>query len=198
MNLIAFFIFSTLLIAAALCVTVARNPVHSVLFLIFSFFCAAALFLLQGAEFLALLLVIIYVGAVAILFLFVVMMLNIEIKEIKKSFFRFLPVVLVVALILFVELYYAIVVDMGGVLPEAIYPINYEISNIHNIGMILYTDFFFHFQIAGLVLLLAMMGAVVLTLRKRDGVKKQKIIKQVSRTRKESVKVVKVLTGKGV
>ncbi|MBT4878536.1 MAG: NADH-quinone oxidoreductase subunit J [Alphaproteobacteria bacterium] len=198
MNLIAFYIFSVLLIAAALCVIVAKNPVHSVLFLIFSFFCTAGLFLLQGAEFLALLLVIIYVGAVAILFLFVVMMLNIELKEFKGAFYKFIPAILLAAFILFFELYYAILFDLDSYVPSATYAINYNIPNIENIGLILYTDFFLHFQMSGLILLLAMIGAVMLTLREREGVRKQKIIQQISRTREDSVKVVKVLSGKGV
>lgn len=198
MNLIAFYIFSVLLIASALFVVIARNPVHSVLFLIFGFFCAAGLFLLKGAEFLALLLVIIYVGAVAILFLFVVMMLNIELKEFKRAFLKFVPVVVLAAAILFFELYFALSYNLNSYVPEATYPINYELENIKNIGLILYTDFFFHFQIAGVILLLAMIGAVMLTLRDREGVKKQKILEQVARSKEDSIKIVKILSGKGV
>jgi NADH-quinone oxidoreductase subunit J len=126
------------------------------------------------------------------------MMLNIELKEFKRAFYKFVPIVIIVALILFFELYFAITYDLNQHIFAGTYPINYDISNIENIGLILYTDFFFHFQIAGLILLLAMIGAVMLTLREREGVKKQKIFQQISRSRKDSIKVVKILSGKGV
>jgi NADH-quinone oxidoreductase subunit J len=200
MNLIAFYIFSFFLVSSCIFVVTARNPVHSVLFLIFAFFNSAGLFLLQGAEFLALILVIIYVGAVAILFLFVVMMLNIAIKPLQKELLRILPVALVIASIVFAEIYFATTISLDTLSPNIknIYPIKEGEENIYGIGKILYTDFFFHFQIAGLILLVAMMGSVMLTLRQREKVKKQKISDQVSRRRKDSVKLVKVLTGKGV
>ncbi|MBL6621516.1 MAG: NADH-quinone oxidoreductase subunit J [Rickettsiales bacterium] len=200
MNLIAFYIFSFLLISSSLFVITARNPVHSVLFLIFAFFNSAGLFLLQGAEFLALILVIIYVGAVAILFLFVVMMLNIEIKSIKKELLKILPFTLIISSIIFAEIYFATTISLNSLSEniKASYPTKEGEADIYSLGKILYTEFFFHFQIAGLILLVAMMGAVILTLRQRENVKKQKISEQVLRSRKDSVKLVKVLTGKGV
>ncbi len=200
MNLIIFYIFATLLVIAAATVVIARNAVHATLFLIFAFFCAAGIFLLQGAEFLALLLVIIYVGAVAILFLFVVMMLDIDIKEYKAEFKKSLPVGIFFSVILFFEVYIfmSALATSEPILLESNYPLRHDGSNIKAIGEVLYTDFFIHFQLAGLILLLAMVGAVMLTLQKREGVKKQNIAEQVARTRAESVKLVKVLSGKGV
>jgi len=200
MNLLIFYFFSTILVVSSIGVISARNTVHSVLFLILSFFCVAGIFILQGAEFLAMLLVIVYVGAVAILFLFVVMMLNISHVMVKKDFLKMIPFGLAFASIFILEIYVAMASNIGNkqILSNTKYSIPNDLTNTHAIGKVLYTDFFLHFQIAGMILFLAMIGAVMLTHQKRDKVRKQKISKQVNRTRAESVKIVKVLTGKGV
>jgi NADH-quinone oxidoreductase subunit J len=198
MNLFIFYIFGTLLIGSSLFVVALKNPVYSVLCLILAFFCTAALFLLQGAEFLAMLMVIIYVGAVAILFLFVVMMLNIDFKKNSKTSLKATVLGIVVSAILFVEISMAITSIADFPLVATRYPVLESKENIKQIGEIIYTDLFFHFQVAGLILLVAMIGAVMLTLRVRENVRKQKISEQVSRKRKDSVKLVNVLTGKGV
>ncbi len=192
------------MIASSVMVIAARNPVHSVLFLILAFFNAAGLFVMQGAEFLAMLLIIIYVGAVAILFLFVVMMLNIDFKQFKEGFLKYLPFGIAVAVILLTELIMAInfalnnEVLISAARNNVAYPIDPEVTNTHAIGLVLYTDFAMQFIISGLILLVSMVGAVTLTLRQRDDVRKQKIYKQISRTKEESVKIVKLLSGKGI
>ena len=198
MNLIVFYIFSFLLVMGSASVIISRNPVHSVLFLIFCFFCSSVLFLLQGAEFLALILIIIYVGAVAILFLFVIMMLNIEFKSLRKDFIKPLLFGIFIATGLFVQIYLATIYLDENIVSNGRYIIDDSQENIKNIGDLLYTEWFVHLQVVGLILLVGMIGAVMLTLRKREGVRKQNITKQVLRTRAESVKKVKVLTGKGV
>ena len=198
MNLLIFYIFSGLLIASSLAVISMRNPVYSVLFLILCFFCSAALFLLQGAEFLAMLLVIIYVGAVAVLFLFVVMMLNIDFKKNRKSYIKELIIGSLVAAILFIEI--SLAISEISILPtyNISYPIEEGVENIKQIGEIIYTKLYFHLQIAGITLLVSMIGAVMLTHRIRENVRKQNISSQVLRTREESVKLVKVLSRKGI
>jgi len=199
---IAFYLFSAITIASAVMVISARNPVHSVLFLILAFFNSAALFVLMGAEFLAMILVVVYVGAVAVLFLFVVMMLDINFVELRQGFLQYLPIGGLIGLILFVEL--AAVVGAWVVAPEAAglvqrpTPPPSEVSNTLALGRILYTDYAYLFQIAGLVLLVAMIGAIVLTLRHREGVRKQSIAKQIQRPVKETIEIKDVPTGSGV
>ncbi len=199
---IAFYLFSAITIASAVMVISARNPVHSVLFLILAFFNSAALFVLMGAEFLAMILVVVYVGAVAVLFLFVVMMLDINFVELRQGFLQYLPIGGLIGLILFVEL--AAVVGAWVVAPEAAglverpTPVPSEVSNTLALGRILYTDYAYLFQIAGLVLLVAMIGAIVLTLRHREGVRKQSIAKQIQRPVKDTIEIKDVPTGSGV
>ena len=197
---LAFYMFAAVLMASAVMVIASRNPVHSVLFLILAFFNSAGLFVLIGAEFLAMILVIVYVGAVAVLFLFVVMMLDINFSELREGFLNYLPVGALIGLILVVEL----VMVLGGwvfspdvativpVLPPD------QVTNTEAIGLVVYTKYFYLFQASGLVLLVAMIGAIVLTLRHREGVKKQRIGQQVSRRREDSIEVRDVPTGSGV
>jgi len=197
---IAFYVFSTVLIAAALMVVSARNPVHSVLFLILAFFNAAALFVLLGAEFLAMVLVVVYVGAVAVLFLFVVMMLDIDFTELRQGFLSYAPYALVVAGIFFFELFvvawaWAMVPPPLGSLAN---PTPTDITNTEALGRILYTNYVHVFQGAGMVLLVAMIGAIVLTLRHREGVKRQNVHTQVSRRREQAVELRKVRPGEGL
>jgi NADH-quinone oxidoreductase subunit J len=176
--------------------------VHSVLFLILAFFNAAGLFVLMGAEFLAMILVVVYVGAVAVLFLFVVMMLDVDFVKLRSGFLKYAPIGAIVGLILLGEL--ALIAGAWSFAPEAAsatqvpIPDPNQVSNTHALGLVLYTDYVYLFQIAGLVLLVAMIGAIVLTWREREGVRRQSIPRQVSRTREESVAVVKVRTGEGV
>ena len=196
---IAFYLFSAVMIGAAFMVVAARNPVHSVLFLILVFFNAAALFVLLGAEFLAMILVVVYVGAVLVLFLFVVMMLDIDFAELRQGFQHYLPFGALVALVFLAEL----VIVLGGWAwsgePLAIaHPVPESANNTAAIGRILYTDYIFYFQIAGLILLVAMIGAIVLTLRHREGVKRQSIWRQVMREPKKAMTVVDVKPGQGV
>lgn len=199
---IAFYVFSGVLVAAAFMVIAARVPVHSVLFLILAFFNAAALFLLLGAEFLALILVVVYVGAVAVLFLFVVMMLDIDFRELRQGLLQYLPVGALVGLVLLVEL--AFVLGTWAVAPDAVAgvaapaPPPAAVANTAALGEILYTRYAYLFQGAGLILLLAMVGAIVLTLRQREGVKRQKVAEQVGRRRDEAVALVKVKPGQGL
>jgi NADH-quinone oxidoreductase subunit J len=187
---ILFYLFSAVAIASGVMVVAARNPVHSVLFLILAFFNAAGLFLLLGAEFLAMILVIVYVGAVAVLFLFVVMMLDIDFAQLRAGFMRYLPIGALIGLILLAEL--ALVVGSWAVAPAAS-----RLLAARALGDILYTRYFFAFEAAGLILLVAMIGAIVLTLRQRAGVRRQKIAAQLARTRHETVAVVKVPLGHG-
>jgi len=198
---IAFYVFSTLMIASAVAVIFAKNPVHSVLFLIFAFFNSAGLFIILGAEFVAMLMVIVYVGAVAVLFLFVVMMLNINFSELREGFMRNLPFGILVAALVLVEL--ILVLRVSEHLPaseslEVSAPILRHVTNTEALGAILYTEYVYIFELAGLVLLVAMIGAIVLTQRVREGVRRQNITKQVWRRREDCVEVVKVQSGKGV
>ena len=197
-----FYLFSFIAVAAAFMVISARNPVHSVLYLILTFFNAAALFLLTGAEFLAMILLVVYVGAVAVLFLFVVMMLDVDFAELKQGALQYAPVGAVIGLILAAEL---IVVTGGYVFSPQLAATVAEPTpdalvrhNTAALGDILYTDFLLHFQIAGMVLLVAMIGAIVLTLRHKPGVKRQDIAAQVARTPATAIEVKKVETGKGI
>ena len=194
-----FYLFSAVMIGSALMVIVARNPVHSVLFLILAFVNAAGLFLLMGAEFLAMILIVVYVGAVAVLFLFVVMMLDVDFAELKQGFAKHLPLGVILGLILFVEL--AMVIGTYLVSPgtERTTPtLDPSISNTEALGRVLYTDYIYYFQTAGLVLLVAMIGAIVLTLQHRSNVKRQDIATQVARTKETAMEVRKVAPGQGL
>ncbi len=199
---IAFYVFASVTISAGVMVISSRNPVHSVLFLILAFFNAAGLFVLLGAEFLAMILVIVYVGAVAVLFLFVVMMLDINFVELRQGFLQYLPVGGLIGLILIVELLMVVsgwVIEPGKITGATI---NSEaVSNVTNtlaLGRLIYTDYIYLFQVAGLILLVAMVGAIVLTLRRREGVKRQRIADQLDRTPEDAMEVVKVDSGSGI
>ncbi|KGF71300.1 NADH:ubiquinone oxidoreductase subunit J [Hoeflea sp. BAL378] len=197
-----FYLFAFVAVASAFMVIAARNPVHSVLFLILTFFNAAGLFLLTGAEFLAMILLVVYIGAVAVLFLFVVMMLDVDFAEMKSGALEYAPIGALVGLILAAEL---IVVLGGNAFHPAVagsgaspIPALTERTNTEALGDVLYTDFIFYFQIAGLVLLVAMIGAIVLTLRHRENIKRQDISRQVARTPETAIEVVKVKPGQGI
>lgn len=197
-----FYVFAFVAVAAAFMVISARNPVHSVLYLILTFFNAAALFLLTGAEFLAMIMLIVYVGAVAVLFLFVVMMIDVDFTQLKHGALQYAPIGAMVGLILAAELIvvlggYAFVPDLAANVAKP----TPDVMARHNtaaLGDILYTDYIYFFQIAGLILLVAMIGAIVLTLRHKPDVKRQKISEQVAREPSEAVRVRKVETGEGI
>ena len=199
---LVFYLFATVTVLSAVMVVTSRNPVHSVLFLILAFFNAAALFLLMGAEFIAMMLVVVYVGAVAVLFLFVVMMLDINFTALRQGFQTYLPIGLLIGVVLFVE----ILISLGAwsIGPEMIAaasaptPAPADVSNTKAIGKLLYTHYVLLFQISGLILLVAMIGAIVLTLRQRPGVLRQTISEQVSRRPAEVVSLVDVNKGEGV
>jgi NADH-quinone oxidoreductase subunit J len=199
---IMFYLFAVVAVASGVMVVAARNPVHSVLFLILAFFNAAGLFVLMGAEFLAMILVIVYVGAVAVLFLFVVMMLDIDFAQLRSGVMRYLPVGALIGFILLAELLlifgsWVIAPGVAG-LEAAPLPANAgALTNTRALGDLLYTRYIFAFQVAGLILLVAMIGAIVLTLRARVGVRRQSISAQLARTRAQSVEVVKVPLGSG-
>jgi NADH-quinone oxidoreductase subunit J len=198
---LAFYMFAIITVAAGAMVISARNPVHSVLFLILAFFSSAGLFVLLGAEFLAMILVVVYVGAVAVLFLFVVMMLDINFVQLREGFLRYAPIGAMVGLVLLVELgigftaWQSSAVATTGVSTVAMVSAT---TNTEALGAVLYTKYFYLFQAAGLVLLVAMIGAIVLTLRQREGVRRQSIAAQVSRRREETLEVRKVQSGSGV
>ncbi len=200
---LAFYLFALVAVAAGIMVISARNPVHSVLFLILAFFSAAGLFVLMGAEFLAMILVVVYVGAVAVMFLFVVMMLDINFAGLREGFLRYLPIGGLIGLVVLVEL----LIVLGGFtaapqasasIAAAAPPPAAEIGNTHALGRLLYTHYLYLFQAAGLVLLIAMVGAIVLTLRSRPGVRRQSIARQIARDPKECAELRKVPVGKGV
>jgi NADH-quinone oxidoreductase subunit J len=199
---LAFYLFAIVAVISALNVIFQRNPVHSVLWLILTFFNAAGLFVLLGAEFVAMILVVVYVGAVAVLFLFVVMMLDINITVIREGFLKYLWVGATIGVILLAEL--AVVFGGWVMSPDAQKlrtapaPAPDALSNTEALGSLLYTNYAYLFQAAGLVLLVAMVGAIVLTLRRRPGVRKQKIHDQVNRRVQDTLEIVKVETGKGV
>ena len=199
---ILFYLFAIAAVGGGVMVVAARNPVHSVLFLILAFFNTAGLFILIGAEFLAMILVIVYVGAVAVLFLFVVMMLDIDFVELRSGFVRYLPIGGLVGLVLLAELILVSVswaVTPAGTVVGAAAPAGAAaLSNTRALGDILYTRYVFAFQAAGLILLVAMIGAIMLTLRHRTDVRRQSIAAQLARTRAQSVEVVKVPVGEGV
>jgi NADH-quinone oxidoreductase subunit J len=195
---IFFWVFSAALVGSALAVILARNPVHSVLFLILSFVAASGLFLLMGAEFLGMILIVVYVGAVAVLFLFVVMMLDVDFAELKQGFLQYLPIGALIALFVAVELgYVAIGWTRSPQAAEAAAPTG-AIANTAALGRVLYTQYFYFFQAAGMILLTAMIGAIVLTLRHRVGVKRQDVSIQVARNPASSVEVRKVPSRVGI
>jgi NADH-quinone oxidoreductase subunit J len=196
---VAFYLFATVLIVAALLVVSARNPVHSVLFLILAFFNAAALFVLLGAEFLAMVLIVVYVGAVAVLFLFVVMMLDIDFTELRQGFLNYAPLGMAIAVVFFGELFavgYAWTVLPSGT--AVANPMPAGATNTEALGRILYTNYVVVFQAAGMILLVAMIGAIVLTLRHREGIKRQSIAAQVGRDPRTAIEIKKVEPGRGI
>ena len=198
---LAFYLFSAVTVFAAVMVISSKNPVHSVLFLILAFFNSAGLFVLLGAEFLAMILVVVYVGAVAVLFMFVVMMLDINIAELKQGFLQYLPLGGVVGLILLLEL----ILALGGFIISsqsqssiaAPRPNANEGTNTEAIGNLIYTNYIYFFQAAGLILLVAMIGAIVLTHRSRENVRKQNISDQINRRPQDTIEIKKVTTGSG-
>jgi NADH-quinone oxidoreductase subunit J len=197
---LTFYVFASVLVLSALLVFSAKNPVHSVLFLVFAFFNSAGLFVLLNAEFIAMLIVIVYVGAVAVLFLFVVMMLNVDFAELKGQMAKYLPIGVLVAIAMLSELVVMIKhsVASNASMAQISAPMPLGVTNTKALGAILYTNYFYPFQLAGLVLLVAMVGAIVLTHRVREGVRKQSVAEQISRSRKDSIEIVKVQTGKGI
>jgi NADH-quinone oxidoreductase subunit J len=195
-----FYLFAGILVASAFMVIAVKNPVHAVLFLILAFFNAAGLFVLLGAEFLAMILVVVYVGAVMVLFLFVVMMLDVDFAELRAGFLKYLPVGATVGILLLVELILILGawVTAPEIAAQAPTPPPAEISNTQALGQILYTKYVYLFEAAGLILLVAMIGAIVLTLQHQRDVKRQSVPRQVGRTREMSVEVVEVETGRGL
>lgn len=199
---LVFYLFATITIASAVMVVSARNPVHSVLFLILAFFNSAGLFILMGAEFLAMILVVVYVGAVAVLFLFVVMMLDVNFSELRQGVLQYLPVGALIGLILLVEL--VLIVGAWVAAPDAALvarnpvPPPADVHNTRALGQVLYTDYFYLFQGSGMILLVAMVGAIVLTLRQRAGVRRQNVGAQHARTREQTVQVRNIETGRGI
>ena len=200
---IFFYVFSIIAVVSAIMVTVSKNTVHSVFFLILDFISISCLFIMVGAEFLGMIMLIVYVGAVAVLFLFVVMMLNVAQQKnqwfVSEENSGHIPVGLLISAIIFFEL----IIVIGGWkykpdLFETTNLITNEISNTHSLGQILYTDYIHIFQISGMILLISMIGAIVLTFRQREGVKKQSYLKQISRERSEGVEVLEVASNKGV
>ena len=199
---LAFYLFAVSALAGGLFTVVSRNPVHSVLWLILAFISSAGLFVLLGAEFVAMLLVIVYVGAVAVLFLFVVMMLDINLAELKRGFLDYLPIGVLIGVVLLAEILLGLGV-LGAPSPglESFSKAGPQVAAVENtraIGRVLYTQYFYLFQVAGLVLLVAMIGAIVLTLRSRPGVRRQKVGDQLYRTKDQAISVVKVPTRGGV
>lgn len=197
---LAFYLFAAVTLISALMVITARNPVHSVLFLILAFFNAAGLFVLLGAEFVAMILVIVYVGAVAVLFLFVVMMLDMSFADLRKGAMQYVPVGLIVGGILLAEL---VAIYIGwNVSPDAALnvasPAPVDVENTKALGRLIYTDYIYAFQASGLILLVAMIGAIVLTHRRRPGVRKQKIYDQNNRKRSDAMEVMSVTPGRGI
>ncbi len=199
---LAFYLFASIAVASGAMVIVARNPVHSVLFLILAFVNSAGLFVLMGAEFLAMILVVVYVGAVAVLFLFVVMMLDVNFIQLREGFGRNVPVGAAIGAVFLAELLLVaaawVVGPDAAQAPGVPIPDSSQVTNTHALGQVLYTRYVYVFQAAGLVLLVAMIGAIVLTLRVRGGVRRQNVGRQIGRTRAESIEVVKVAPRTGV
>lgn len=197
---ILFYLFSFVLIASAVTVISVRNTVHAVMFLVLAFLNAAALFVILGAEFMAMLLIVVYVGAIAVLFLFVVMMLDVDSKKIKGEINRHLPLLILISLVMFAE-FFMIIKFSGAKYYETkmLFPTPKEVHNINAIGDVLYTDFILPFQISGAVLFVAMIGAIVLTLKEETRfIRKQKISDQVFRNKENSMEIVKVKSGVGI
>jgi NADH-quinone oxidoreductase subunit J len=199
---IFFYLFAGITVASAVMVIAARNPVHSVLFLILAFVNAAGLFVLLGAEFLAMILIVVYVGAVAVLFLFVVMMLDVDFTELRQGFLNYLPVGALVGAVLLAEL--LVVVGAWAIGPEVSkaitspIPAASDVSNTEALGLVLYTRYIYFFQAAGIILLVAMVGAIVLTLQHKPNVRRQVIADQVARRRTTAIDIVKVKPGQGL
>ena len=201
---IFFYVFSVIAVVSAIMVTVSKNTVHSVFFLILDFISISCLFIMIGAEFLGMIMLIVYVGAVAVLFLFVVMMLNVAQQKnqwfVSKDSSRHIPIGLLISVIIFFEL----IIVIGGwkykpdLFNSTKSSLENGVSNTHSLGQVLYTDYIHVFQISGMILLIAMIGAIVLTFRQREGVKKQSYLKQISRERTEGVEVLEVAANKGV
>jgi len=197
-----FYLFASICVASAVMVIASRNPVHSVLFLILAFVNAAGLFVLMGAEFLAMILVIVYVGAVAVLFLFVVMMLDVDFAELRQGFLNYLPIGGLFGVVFLVELVLVVgawVVGPGAskAIVDPIPPLA-EVTNTEALGLVLYTRYVYYFEAAGLVLLVAMIGAIVLTLRHKPNVKRQNIADQVARTKATAIEIRRVRPGQGL
>ncbi len=199
---LAFYAFSTVTVAAALMVTLSRNPVHSVLWLILTFLSAAGLFVLLGAEFVAMLLIIVYVGAVAVLFLFVVMMLDVDFAELKSEMAKYMPIGLLVAVILLIQLAFGlgawVSADGAMGLHQAPTPDADKIDNTRALGLLLYDKYLYLFQLSGLILLVAMIGAIVLTLRHRRDIKRQNVLHQMWRDPAKALEMVDVKPGQGL
>jgi len=195
-----FYLFATMCVGAGVMVIAAKNPVHAVLYLIFAFFNAAGLFVLLGAEFLAMILVVVYVGAVMVLFLFVVMMLDVNFAELRAGFLKYLPVGAIVGILLLVELVFVVGAWLTApdLIRDAPTPPASEMSNTQALGELLYTRYVYLFEAAGLILLVAMIGAIVLTLHHKRDVRRQSVAKQVARTREEGVELVEVESGRGL
>lgn len=197
MALIAFYMIAAIVVLSAVFVIAARNPVHSVLWLILTFFSAAGLLVLIGAEFLAMLLVVVYVGAVAVLFLFVVMMLDVDFAEFKQGTLRYWPFALLVGLVLLAQL--AMVAFVGGGTPVGEFDASPGApTNAEAIGYVMYTDYILLFQLSGIILLIAMVGAIVLTLRHRPHIKRQDIAKQTARRREDAIEMKDPAPGQGI
>ncbi len=197
-----FYLFAGMCVASAFMVIAAKNPVHSVLFLILAFVNASGLFVLLGAEFIAMLLIVVYVGAVAVLFLFVVMMLDVDFAELREGFLQYLPIGAVVGCIFLAELLLVVGAwTIAPTIPQTItapIPAASEVSNTMALGLVLYTRYVYYFQLAGLVLLVAMIGAIVLTLHHRSGVKRQDIGRQNARTKATAIEIKQVRSGQGL
>jgi NADH-quinone oxidoreductase subunit J len=195
-----FYLFAGICVASAFMVIAAKNPVHSVLFLILAFVNAAGLFVLLGAEFLAMILIVVYVGAVAVLFLFVVMMLDVNFAELREGFLQYLPVGAVVGIIFLAELLLVVGAwTIGPGLPQTVAaPIPAGVTNTEALGLVLYTRYIYYFQAAGLVLLVAMIGAIVLTLRHKPYIKRQSVSAQVARRKETAIEIRQVKPGQGI
>ena len=197
LTVISFYLLAFTSIASAFMVVSSKNPVHSVMYLILTFFSAAGLFILMGAEFLALLIIMVYVGAVAVLFLFVVMMLDVDFAALKQCFLSYLPVGALVSIILLLELFMVVATYFAGATKTVVVR-DAGITNLEAFGQVLYTDYAGVFEAAGFVLLVAMIGAIVLTLRKRDGVRKQIPSEQIARTKETGLEMVDIEPGIGI
>ncbi|WMS42330.1 NADH-quinone oxidoreductase subunit J [Acuticoccus sp. MNP-M23] len=197
-----FYLFAAVMLASALMVISSKNPVHSVLFLIMAFVNGAGIFMLAGAEFLSLVLIVVYVGAVMVLFLFVVMMLDVDFAELRQGFMQYLPVGALVGIVLLVELVFVLgaytLAPSLAELQSVPIPPPGEITNTEALGLVLYTRYAFYFQVCGLILLVAMIGAIVLTLRHNNFAKRQNIVEQVNRRREDTMEVKDVASGRGL